>query len=198
MTGLCKQNACLDGAAFALLLTVALFLPRLAIAGESFEAKPKSDWISKLDDPAMQCGNPLSVDLYEGLVKSLAGSNKTADNLNKAKTMGRRLELLVYFDAGSSAIPEDCFPKLQQLSDRAKSKEIGPLLIRSSSLQESSSEIDLAVASQRLQAIKDYFRKDRLARKVLILELSPATVSPVLEHSLKNPRVVEIYSSPAE
>ncbi len=184
----------------AVLLIV--LLPLLGLnssqAAEAFEATPKSDWISNLEDPAMQCGNPLSVDLYEGLVKSLAGSNKTADSLNDSKTMGRKLELLVYFDVGSSEIPADCLPKLQQLSDRVKSRETGPLLIRSSSLQESSSEFDLAVASQRLQAIKDYFRKDRLARKVLILELSPATVSPVLEHSLKNPRVVEIYSSPPE
>lgn len=109
----------------------------------------------------------------------------------------RRLELLIHFSEGSSDIPVNCLDKLNAMNEATKAGKSGPILIRSSTRTEGSSELDLALASQRLDALQFYFRENRLARKAFVLELHPETSSPLFGDAIALPNVVEVYSSPA-
>jgi hypothetical protein len=104
---------------------------------------------------------------------------------------------LIHFKPGQTEIPSNCLPKLEALNEATKAGKSGPILIRSSTQTEGSAELDLAVASQRLDAVQTYFRDNRLARKAFVLELHPDTSSPLFGDAVRLPNMVEIYSSPA-
>jgi hypothetical protein len=151
------------------------------------------------EKPDLHCGSQPDIALYEGLMKPWSEDNDTNDvGLNAEHLHGRTLELVMHFEANSSEIPEDCKATLLSISQAAKTKKLGHLLIRSSTRTNSSMELDLANASERLEAIKDFFRNDRLARKLLILEVLPISTTPILNEPVETLRIVEIYSSPAD
>lgn len=150
-----------------------------------------------LNDDELHCGAEPELNLYEGIVSALAQSNDGFSDLSfRKKSDEFKLEIVMHFNQGSTEIPDDCKDKLLSLSENAKNKKIGDILIRSSTGTEGSTEMDLAIASERLNQIKQFFRSDRLARRALILELHPLPSSTVLEKALKAPQIVEVYSSP--
>lgn len=108
-----------------------------------------------------------------------------------------KLELVIHFPAGSTEIPKDCTSRLGEIAQALKDGKTGGLLIRSSTSTGSSSELDLAIASSRLDTVAQFFRDMRLARKAMKLELHPETSSLMGGASIETPRVVEIYSSSA-
>lgn len=151
----------------------------------------------ELNDDELHCGAEPELNLYEGIVSALAQSDDGFSDLSfRKKTEEFKLEIVMHFDQGSTEIPEDCKSRLLNLSENAKNKKIGDILIRSSTGTEGSTEMDLAIASERLNQIKQFFRSDRLARRALILELHPLPSSTVLEKAIKAPQIVEVYSSP--
>lgn len=152
--------------------------------------------VKKLNDPSLHCGHKPTLDLFEGVMNALAAPHGTASGLT-LKRKDRRLELLIHFDAGSSQIPENCVARLYAINASTKAGKTGPILIRSSTRHESSTELGLALASQRLEAIENYLRDHRLARKAFVLELHPDTSSPLFGAAIALPNVIEIYSSPA-
>jgi len=152
--------------------------------------------IGKLSDPTLHCGAKPALDLFNGVMNALSEPQATAAQLTLQR-QDRRLELLIHFSEGSSEIPESCLGKLVEMNEATKAGQSGPILIRSSTRTEGSTELDLALASQRLDALEQYFRENRLARRAFVLELHPETSSPLFGDAIKLPNVVEIYSSPA-
>lgn len=152
--------------------------------------------VQRLSNPEMHCGHQPTLDLFNGVVNALSESQSTAASLTLRRE-DRRLEILIHFKPGQTEIPSNCLPKLEVLNEAAKAGKSGPILIRSSTQTEGSAELDLAVASQRLDAIQHYFRDNRLARKAFVLELHPDTSSPLFGDAVRLPNMVEIYSSPA-
>ena len=130
-----------------------------------------------------------------GVINALSEQQTTAAELTLRRE-DRRLELLIHFKPNQSEIPENCMAKLDALNRATKTGRSGPILIRSSTQTEGSSELDLALASQRLDALQYYFRDNRLARKAFVLELHPEASSPLFGDAMSLPNVVEIYSSP--
>jgi hypothetical protein len=117
---------------------------------------------------------------------------------NASKPTGYRLELVMYFQSRTIEIPRECVGKLLQISEKVKLGAKGKLIIRSGTSADSSSEMDLAIASERLEQIKNFLRNDRLALRAMQLELYSNTqpASKNMEELGEAPRVVEIYSSP--
>lgn len=152
--------------------------------------------VNKLNDPKLHCGHKPSMDLFNGVMNALSEPQATAAQLTLAR-QDRQLELLIHFQYGDSQIPEECLLKLQALNESTKSGETGPILIRSSTRTEGSSELDLALASQRLDALQNYLRDNRLARKAFVLELHPDASTPLFGDAFALPNMVEVYSSPA-
>ncbi|MFP5482796.1 MAG: hypothetical protein ACLGGW_05910 [Gammaproteobacteria bacterium] len=182
------MSKCSSGEIAGLFAVAALCLIKPAQAIESV--------IQRLSNPDMHCGYQPTFDLFNGVVNALSESQSTAASLTLRRE-DRRLELLIHFKPGQSEIPSNCLPKLEVLNEAAKAGKSGPILIRSSTQTEGSAELDLAVASQRLDAIQHYFRDNRLARKAFVLELHPDTSSPLFGDAVRLPNMVEIYSSPA-
>ena len=129
-------------------------------------------------------------------MNALADPQATAANLSLSRE-DRQLELLIHFDQGSSDIPENCLAKLAKLNQSVKSGHSGPILLRSHTRTQASTELDLALASQRLESIKNYLRDNRLARRAFVVELHPEASSPLLGDSVDWAHVIEVYSSPA-
>jgi hypothetical protein len=152
--------------------------------------------VKKLNDPGLHCGHQPKLDLFDGVMSTLALPHGTASGLT-LKRKDRRLALLIHFDVGSSQIPENCLSRLNAINTSTKTGKTGPILVRSSTRHEASTELGLALASQRLEAIENYLRDHRLARKAFVLELHPDTSSPLFGAAIALPNVVEIYSSPA-
>lgn len=152
--------------------------------------------LNRLVDPTLHCGSKPSMDLFDGVMNALSEPQTTAAELTLRRD-DRRLELLIHFSEGSSEIPESCLDKLQAMNEATKAGKSGPILIRSSNRTEGSTELDLALASQRLDALQNYFRDNRLARRAFVLELHPETSNPLFGDAIALPNVVEIYSSPA-
>ncbi|MCR2746280.1 hypothetical protein [Limnobacter parvus] len=152
--------------------------------------------LQKLSDPGLHCGSEPSFDLFNGVMNALSEPQSTAAELTLRRE-DRTLELLIHFKKGESEIPPDCLPKLHALNDATKTGKSGPILIRSSTRAEGSTELDLALASQRLDALQNYLRDNRLARRAFVLELHPETSSPLFGEAIALPNVVEVYSSPA-
>lgn len=152
--------------------------------------------VNRLSDPTLHCGPKPALDLFDGVMTALSESQATAAELTLRRE-DRRLELLIHFSEGSSEIPESCLNKLQAMNEATKAGKSGPILIRSSTRTQGSTELDLALASQRLDALQQYFRDNRLARRAFVLELHPEASSPLLGDAIELPNVVEIYSSPA-
>ena len=152
--------------------------------------------VQRLSNPEMHCGYQPTFDLFNGVVNALLESQRTAAALTLRRE-DRRLELLIHFKPGQTEIPPNCLPKLEALNNATKAGRSGPILIRSSTQTGGSAELDLAVASQRLDAVQHYFRDNRLARKAFVLELHPDTSSPLFGDAVRLPNMVEIYSSPA-
>lgn len=144
----------------------------------------------------MHCGHEPTLDLFNGVINALSESQSTAAALTLRRE-DRRLELLIHFKPGQSEIPENCLPRLETLNEATKAGRSGPILIRSSAQSEGSTELDLAVASQRLDALQNYLRDHRLARRAFVLELHPEASSPLFGEAVNLPNMVEIYSSPA-
>jgi len=162
----------------------------------TFQAIALDNVVNRLSDPTLHCGSKPALDLFNGVMNALSEPQTTAAELT-LRRQDRRLELLIHFSEGSSEIPESCQNKLQAMNEATKAGESGPILIRSSTRTEGSTELDLALASQRLDALQQYFRDNRLARKAFVLELHPETSSPLFGDAIALPNVVEIYSSPA-
>lgn len=121
---------------------------------------------------------------------------KTGNLYKLNKPENHRLELVLHFNPKTVEIPKDCVGKLLLLSEQVKMGAKGKLIIRSTTSTDSSSEMDLAIASERLEQIKLFLRNDRLALRAMQLELYS---NPLLHHSEESseaPRLVEIYSSP--
>lgn len=152
--------------------------------------------MKSLSDPGMHCGQKPTLDLVEGVMNALADPQATAANLSLSRE-DRQLELLIHFDQGSSEIPENCLTKLAKLNESVKSGRSGPILLRSHTRTHASTELDLALASQRLDSIKNYLRDNRLARRAFVVELHPEASSPLLGDSVDWAHVIEVYSSPA-
>lgn len=152
--------------------------------------------IQRLSNPELHCGYQPTLDLFNGVVNALSESESTAAELTLRRE-DRRLELLIHFKPSQTEIPPNCLPKLEALNKATKSGRSGPILIRSSTQTDGSAEYDLAVASQRLDTIQNYFRQNRLARRAFVLELHPDTSSPLFGNAVQLPNMVEIYSSPA-
>lgn len=151
----------------------------------------------KLGSDELHCGKQPDINLYEGLIAALREEEQPLKNLGfRRDNFKFKLELVLHFEPGQSDIPTDCKDKLLKISRMAKDRKIGDVLIRSSTRTEGSSEMDIAVASERLEQIKLFMRADRLARRALILELHPLPSSPIIENSIGAGRIVEIYSSP--
>lgn len=151
--------------------------------------------VDKLSNPTLHCGYQPTFDLFNGVINALSEQQTTAAELTLRRE-DRRLELLIHFKPNQSEIPENCMAKLDALNRATKTGRSGPILIRSSTQTEGSSELDLALASQRLDALQYYFRDNRLARKAFVLELHPEASSPLFGDAMSLPNVVEIYSSP--
>ena len=181
------STRCAAKAALLACLTTALLLK---------PAQAFDNVVQRLNNPAMHCGHQPTLDLFNGLVNALSESQNTAAELTLRRE-DRRLELLIHFEPDQSGIPSNCLVKLEALNEATKSGRSGPILIRSSTQTEGSAELDLAVASQRLDAIQNYFRDHRLARKAFVLELHPDTSSPLFGDAVSLPNMVENYSSPA-
>lgn len=152
--------------------------------------------VQRLSNPEMHCGYQPTLDLFNGVINALSESQSTAAALTLRRE-DRRLELLIHFKPAQTEIPPNCLPKLEALNEATKAGKSGPILIRSSTQTEGSAELDLAVASQRLDAVQHYFRDNRLARRAFVLELHPDTSSPLFGDAVRLPNMVEIYSSPA-
>lgn len=152
--------------------------------------------LERLSDPGLHCGSKPAFDLFNGVMNALSESQSTAAELTLRRE-DRQLELLIHFNQGESEIPPSCLPKLQSLNEATKSGKSGPILIRSSTRAEGSAELDLALASQRLDALQNYLRDNRLARRAFVLELHPASSSPLFGQAIALPNLVEVYSSPA-
>lgn len=174
-----------------------LSLVALVIAGQSFPTWALEPLLDRLRAPELHCGNKPRLDIYEGVVQALAQSDASASELNLSRYEWE-LELVLHFEAGVADIPEGCLPQLEALNEKTKTGKYGPLLIRSSTQTRTASELDLAVASQRLDNIRSYLRENRLARKAMILELNPDASTPLLGQALDSPELVEIYSRPAK
>lgn len=162
----------------------------------TFQAIALDNVVNRLNDPTLHCGSKPALDLFDGVMNALSEPQTTAGELTLRRD-DRRLELLIHFSEGSSEIPESCLKKLQDMNEATKAGDSGPILIRSSTKNEGSTELDLALASQRLDALQQYFRDNRLARKAFVLELHPETSTPLFGDAIALPNVVEIYSSPA-
>lgn len=167
----------------------------LALPG-TVQAQALDSVVKKLNDPSLHCGHKPQLDLFDGVMSALAMPHSTAGGLT-LKRKDRRLELLIHFDAGSSEIPDNCLGRLDAINASTKTRKNGPILVRSSTQHAASTELGLALASQRLETIENYLRDHRLARKALVLELHPDTSSPLFGAAIALPNVVEIYSSPA-
>lgn len=152
--------------------------------------------VQRLSNPELHCGHQPTLDLFNGVINALSESQNTAAELSLRRE-DRRLELLIHFKPNQSEIPPNCLPKLEALNKATKTGKSGPILIRSSNQAEGSAEFDLAIASQRLDAVHNYFRENRLARKAFVLELHTDTSSPLFGDAIQLPNMVEIYSSPA-
>lgn len=152
--------------------------------------------LKRLSDPNLHCGSEPAFDLFNGVMNALSEPQSTAAELTLRRE-DRKLELLIHFEKGESQIPQNCLLRLQALNEATKSGKSGPILIRSSTRAEGSSELDLALASQRLDALQHYLRDNRLARRAFVLELHPETSSPLFGQAIALPNVVEVYSSPA-
>lgn len=152
--------------------------------------------MKKLSDPRIHCGQKPTLDLVEGVMNALADPQATAANLSLSRE-DRKLELLIHFEQGSSNIPENCLEKLGKLNESVKSGRSGPILLRSHTRTQASTELDLALASQRLDSVKSYLRDNRLARRAFIVELHPEASSPLLGDAVDWAHVIEVYSSPA-
>lgn len=174
----------------------ALMLAYGLVLSQGLQAQALDGVVKKLNDPKLHCGHKPKLDMFDGIMGALAIPHSTAGSLT-LKRKDRRLELLIHFDAGSGEIPENCLAKLDAINQSTKTGKTGPILIRSSTRHEASTELGLALASQRLEAIEHYLRDHRLARKALVLELHPDTSSPLFGAAIALPNVVEVYSSPA-
>lgn len=152
--------------------------------------------VERLNNPEMHCGQLPPLDLFNGVVNALSEPQTTAEQLTLRRE-NRRLELLIHFTAGQNEISTNCFSKLEALIEATKAGRSGPILVRSSTQTDSSAELDLALASQRLDAVEQYFRGNRLARKAFVLELHPTASNPLFGDAVSLPNMVEIYSSPA-
>lgn len=151
--------------------------------------------VLSLRDEALHCGESPNLNLYEGLIAALDKSEHIASETKlRENRPDLQLELVMHFPERDTSVPETCKAKLLAISEAVKAGNMGDLVIRSSTRAEGSTEFDLAVASGRLESIKQFFRDDRLAVKALVLELHPFPSSVLLEKSIDNPRIVEIYS----
>jgi hypothetical protein len=112
------------------------------------------------------------------------------------KPTGVKLELVIHFDPKAVEIPKECVSSLLQISEKVKAGAKGKLIIRSSTSTDSSREIDLAIANERLEQIKNFLRNDRLALRAMQLELYSHPMFYNIEQPEEAPRLVEIYSSP--
>lgn len=173
-----------------------LWLACLLVLPSVVQAQTLDDVVKKLNDPKLHCGHKPKLDLFDGVMGALAVPHSTAGGLT-LKRKNRRLELLIHFDVGSSQIPENCLARLDGINRSTKTRKSGPILIRSISKNGASTELGLALASQRLEAIHNYLRNHRLARKAFVIELHPETSSPLFGAAIELPNVIEVYSSPA-
>lgn len=179
------------------LARLAIVLPIASYSALCFgQAAALEGSLKRLNDPALHCGHKPSLDLFNGVMSALSEPQTTAAELSLRRE-DRRLELLIHFEYGQVQIPLDCEAKLRSLNESAKSGRSGPILIRSSTRTEGSTELDLALASQRLDALQAYLRGNRLARKAFVLELHPENSSPLFGDAIALPNLVEVYSSPA-
>lgn len=172
------------------------WLPLAALTAFAGPLHALDNIVQRLSNPALHCGHQPTLDLFNGVINALSEPQATAAALTLRRE-DRRLELLIHYKPGESEVPDNCLPKLEHLNNATKAGRSGPILIRSSTQTEGSPELDLALASQRLDEVQHYFRVNRLARKAFVLELHPETSSPLFGDAIILPNVVEIYSSPA-
>lgn len=113
-----------------------------------------------------------------------------------SKLENHQLEIVLHFDPKAVEIPRECVNRLLLLSEQVKVGTKGKLIIRSTTSTDSSSEMDLAIASERLEQIKNFLRNDRLALRAMQLELYSRPLLQGMDEPGEAPRLVEIYSSP--
>jgi hypothetical protein len=150
----------------------------------------------KLNNPALHCGYTQSLNLFNKVNSTSPEIQKTDSEVQIHQQKDRELKLLIHFEEGKNSIPKDCLPKLNALNKSTKSGLNGRILIRSTTQIEGSTELNLALASQRLDELQRYLRANRLARRAFVLELHPEASSTLFEETMIQPNVVEIYSSP--
>ncbi|WP_138518747.1 hypothetical protein [Limnobacter alexandrii] len=182
------MSQCCSGKVIGLVAVAALCMIKPARAIDNV--------VQRLSNPEIHCGHQPTLDLFNGVVNALSESQSTAAALTLRRE-DRRLELLIHFMPGQREIPDNCLPKLRALNEATKTGRSGPILIRSSTQTGGSAELDLAMASQRLDSVQNYFRENRLARRAFVLELHPDTSNPLFGDAVSLPNMVEIYSSPA-
>lgn len=122
--------------------------------------------------------------------------SKTGSAFKPSKPDNHPLEIVLHFKPKSAEIPKECLARLLIISDQVKTGLKGKLIIRSTTSTDSSSEMDLAIASERLEQIKNFLRNDRLALRAMQLELYSRPLLPSVEEPGEASRLVEIYSSP--
>lgn len=185
---------------FRNLLRITLLCTLTALCAHGFlglgQALALENVVQRLSNPEMHCGQPPPLDLFNGVVNALAEPQITANQLTLQRE-DWHLELLIHFTPKQTEIPENCLQKLEVLNEATKAGHAGPILIRSTTETGAGAEMDLALASQRLDLIEQYLRGNRLARRAFVLELHPAASSPLFGEAINLPNMIEIYSSPA-
>lgn len=124
------------------------------------------------------------------------GESRTGSSFKPSKADNHPLEIVLHFNPKSAEIPKECLARLLTLSEQVKTGLKGKLIIRSTTSTDSSSEMDLAIASERLEQIKNFLRNDRLALRAMQLELYSRPPLHTVEGPGDASRLVEIYSSP--
>jgi hypothetical protein len=147
---------------------------------------------SLLKNANLHCGFTPKLDTIQDL-------EDNAREYNEDPMLGTRyglgtLLLILHFEAESAQVPTDCQHKLEQLAVLTKQGKHSQLILRSSTQTNSSSELDLAMANQRLNAVYSKLRKQRVPRHTMLVELHARAVNPLLDEGLASPRLIEIYS----
>lgn len=150
------------------------------------------------EDQSLHCGNrEANRPEPEKVSPPNPGNQDTAASVDPPKNPdGQTLELVLHFPDKQGEIPAECIGRLLKLSEQVKSGQKGRLTIRSRNSADASSEMDLALASERLELIKNFFRNDRLALRAMRLELKPdgAYIDP--RSAKERAQRIEIYSNP--
>ena len=152
--------------------------------------------VDGLQTAALQCGAKQSIAHFQETPDTAANNLEASAPTLTPLPPGAKLELVIYYEENKLAIPEGCNKALFTLSAQVKKGQKGVLLIRPSVYSGSSAEYDLAIASERMGAIKAFLRQDKLAIYAMLLELRPFVSRLLPGESTLKPQLVKIYSSP--